>query len=279
MNEFVDCSRLSLNQYTTFNLNVKEAIDACLRADLHYICLWRDKIASYGLDNCAKIVKESGIKVSSICRGGMFPALSKEERQKRIDDNKRAIDECVALGTDTLVLVCGGLHNKNIEEARDYVEEGISAILPYVDGAGVKLGIEPLHPQFAADRSVMVSLPHAVSMAKAINQNFPQVKHPVGVVIDVYHVWWDPYVYEGIKAAQGLIYGFHVCDWITPLPDTLKGRGMMGDGHIDIRRLRLAVEAVGYHGPIECEIFNQALWDSDVDEVIDLMKQRFMEVC
>ncbi|MCA9838404.1 MAG: sugar phosphate isomerase/epimerase [Trueperaceae bacterium] len=274
-----DINRLSLNQYTTFNWTVKEALEGCARAHLDYACLWRDKILAQGVEESARIAKELGIKISSLCRGGMFPAATREERQKRIDDNLRAIDECATLETDTLVFVCGGLHSKDLDGARQMVYDGLAAITPYAQERGVKLGIEPLHPMYAADRNVIVTLGQANDFALRLNKEFSQYETPVGVVIDVFHVWWDPTVYDEIKRAEGHIFGFHVCDWITPLPDTLKGRGMMGDGWIEIRRLREAVEEAGYTGPIECEIFNQELWDRNGDEVLELMKERYLELC
>ena len=276
MAALTDTSRLSLNQYTTFNWTAKEAIEGCARAGLEWIGLWRDKVAAQGLDETAKLLRENEVKVSSLCRGGMFPAESKAERRKRIDDNLRAIDECVSLGTDTLVLVCGGLHSRDIAEARSMVYGGIAAIIPYAQERGVKLGIEPLHPMYAADRNVIVTLTQANDFAVQLNQDFSQFKTPVGVVIDVFHVWWDAAVYREIARAAGHIFGFHVCDWITPVPDVLKARGMMGDGWIELRKLQGAVDKEGYGGPIECEIFNQALWDRPGDEVLELMKARFL---
>jgi sugar phosphate isomerase/epimerase len=268
-------SRLSLNQYTTFNWTVAEAVDGCARADLGWIGLWRDKVAAQGLERSAKLVREAGLEVSSLCRGGMFPAESEAERKRRIEDNMRAIDECVALGTDTLVLVCGGLHSKDLQGARQMVYDGVAAILPYARENGVKLGIEPLHPMYAADRNVVVTLKQANDFA--ISLNAASGGQSVGVVIDVFHVWWDPDVYGEIERAAGHTFGFHVCDWITPLPDVLKGRGMIGDGWIENAKLREAVDAAGYRGPIECEIFNQALWDTPGDEVLALMKRRYLE--
>ncbi len=212
------------------------------------------------------MVRDSGLTVSSLCRGGMFPALTAAERQAKIDDNKRAIDEAAELGAEVLVLVCGPAADKDIDGARAMVSDGIAAVKSHADARGIKLGIEPLHPMFAGDRSVIVSLAQANTMAEKLG---------VGVVIDVYHVWWDPDVYAQIERARGRIFGFHVNDWIVPLPDMLKGRGMMGDGVIEIRRLREAVDRAGYSGPIEVEIFNQKLYDMPGDDLMKLMVERF----
>jgi sugar phosphate isomerase/epimerase len=264
---------LSLNQYTTRRWSVREAAEGCARAGLRYIGLWRDKVAKTGLAESARICKDNGLTVSSLCRGGMFPAASEPQRRTNIDDNRRAIEECVELGSSTLVLVCGGLAGCAIDDARRMVREGIAAILPYASERGVRLGIEPLHPMFAADRSVISMLGQALDMAEEIDPS------RVGVIVDVYHVWWDPDLFAQIERARGRIYGFHVSDWLVPPPDVLLGRGMMGDGVIEIRRIRAAVQASGYSGPIECEIFNRDIWAMPEDEVLALMKQRYLEHC
>jgi sugar phosphate isomerase/epimerase len=263
-------SRLSLNQMTTDQWSVAEAVAGCVRHRVPAIGLWRHKVSAAGLAEAARIVRESGLQVSSLCRGGMFPASTATERQLRIEDNKRAIDEAVTLGTSTLVLVCGPAPDRDIDGARRMVEDGIAAIKDHAAARGVKLAIEPLHPMFAGDRSVIVSLAQANTMAEKLD---------VGVAIDVYHVWWDPDVYAQIERARGRILGFHVNDWIVPLPEILKGRGMMGDGLIEIRRLREAVDRAGYTGPIEVEVFNQKLYDLPGDELMKLMVERFEETC
>jgi sugar phosphate isomerase/epimerase len=270
---FSDFSRLSLNQYTTQRWTVREAAEGCVRAGIPAIGLWRDKVAETGLAESARIVRELGLSVSSLCRGGMFPAVTAAERQTRIDDNCRAIDEAAALGTDTLVLVCGGLpdNNRDIAAARAMVEDGIAAIIPYATERGIKLGIEPLHPMFAADRSVINTLGQANDMVERLKS--PQV----GVVIDVYHVWWDPDVYQEIARATGHTWAFHISDWLVPTPDILLGRGLPGDGVIDIRRIRAAVEAAGYNGFIEVEVFNRAVWDTPGDEVLSKMCKGYLE--
>lgn len=188
-----------------------------------------------------------------------------------MEENYRAEDEAVAVGAAVLVLVCGGIVDRNLDRTREMVTEGISRLLPYAEKAGVKLGIESLHPMFAADRSVVVTL----GQANSIIESF---KSPnLGVVIDVYHVWWDPALFSEIARASGHIVGFHVNDWIVPLPDLLNGRGMMGDGVIDIKRLCKAVTEAGYHGPIEVEIFNEQLWQLPGRELLQLVKARFIE--
>ncbi len=264
---------LSLNQYTTHEWSVAEAVEGCVRAGLHHIGLWRDKVEAAGLARTAQLCRENGIAVSGLCRGGMFPAPTPAGRALRIEDNRRAVDECAELNAGTLVLVCGGPCSRDIQEARLMVEDGIAAVVPYARERRVRLGIEPLHPMFSGDRSVINTLGQALDMIERLNA--PEV----GVVIDVYHVWWDPSLYREIERARGRIFGFHVNDWLAPPPDTLMGRGMMGDGIIDLRAIRTAVQAAGYQGPIECEIFNREIWARPGDEVLELMKRRFLEYC
>lgn len=261
--------RLSLNQMTTQRWGVREAVESCVRAGIPAIGLWRDKVAETGLAETARLVRDSGLRVSSLCRGGMFPAVGARERQARLDDNRRAVDEAVALDAAVLVLVCGPPPDRDLDAARAMVHEGIAALLPYAARRGVILGIEPLHPTFAGDRSVIVTLAQATSLARSLQSPW------VGVVVDTYHVWWDPDVYRRIKDAGDLIVGFHVSDWPVPNEAPLLSRAMMGDGIIELRRLRTAVDAAGYSGPIEVEIFNEAIWATPGAEVLRLMKERF----
>jgi sugar phosphate isomerase/epimerase len=265
--------RLGLNQATTEKWGMAETIDGCARAGLGWIGLWRHKVAEIGLADTARRLRAAGLQVSSLCRGGFFPAATASERQQRIDDNRRAVDEAVTLGAPVLVLVCGPAPDRDLDAARRMVEDGICAVLPYASERGVRLAIEPLHPMFAGDRSVIVTLGQANGLAERIDSPY------VGVAVDVYHVWWDPEVYAQVARAGSRILGLHMSDWLVPPPDHLLGRGMMGDGVIQLRRLREAADAAGYSGPIEVEIFNQRIWDTPGDEVLALMKERFLEHC
>ncbi|KRF06564.1 xylose isomerase [Paenibacillus sp. Soil766] len=263
--------RLSLNQITTSNWSLKEAVEGSARAGIPWIAPWRHKVAEMGLAESKRIIRDTGLQVSSLCRGGMFPAATAAERKVKLDDNRRAVEEAAELGTDVLVLVCGPAQDRDLDSARQWVAEGLEQLVPFAQSHGVKLGIEPLHPMYAAERSVVVTLAQANSLAEKF------LPTQVGVVVDVFHVWWDPDLYPQVERASGRILGFHVSDWIVPTPDLLLGRGMMGDGVIELRRIREAVEAAGYAGPIEVEIFNQAIWDRSGDEVLELMKNRYLE--
>jgi sugar phosphate isomerase/epimerase len=265
-----ELSRLSFNQMTAGKATLREVVDACTKHGVEWIGPWRHSI---GDDPAAagKMIRDAGLRVSSLCRGGMFPASTAEERRKKIDDNRRAIDEAAALGTDLLVLVNGPAPGRDIDGARQMVVDGIAAVVEHAEQSGVKLGVEPLHPMFAADRSVVVTMGEANDIAARFEGR------QVGLVVDVYHMWWDPQVYSEIARAGARIFAFHVSDWIVPTPHMLMGRGMMGDGVIEIARLREAVDMAGYKGPIEVEIFNEALWAQPADEIVRQVVASFTE--
>jgi sugar phosphate isomerase/epimerase len=250
--------RLSLNQITTNRWSVAEAAEGCARAGIGAIGLWRDKVAEAGgARAAARAVRDAGVRVSSLCRGGFFTAPD------GVEDTRRAIDEAAALGTDLLVLVCGGLPDgsRDLAAARALVREGIAAVLDDAAAAGVRLGIEPLHPMFCADRSVITTLAEANRLA----ERFP-AGH-VGVIVDAYHVWWDPDVEAEIARAR--ILGFHIDDWVLPLPDgALLGRGLPGEGRADLARLYRAVSAAGYTGLIEVEVLSERVWRMPGDDVL-----------
>ena len=260
---------LSLNQATTQNWSAIEAIDGCARHGIGFIGLWRDKVEAAGVERVRRHIDETGVRVSSLCRGGFFTGSTGEARRASLEDNRRAIDEAAALGTDVLVLVCGGVAGRDVDGSRRMVVDALAALAPYAEERNVKLGIEPLHPMFAGDRSVVNTLAQADAMAREVASPW------VGVVLDAYHVWWDPELYESISAAARRLVGFHVDDWLAPPPDVLHGRGMMGDGIIELRRIANAVQGAGYEGPIEVEIFNRELWARPADEVLAEMKDRF----
>ena len=263
--------RLSLNQITLNNLTLKECAELSVQHGIKWVAPWRHRVQEVGLAESYRILRDSGLGVSSLCRGGFFPASTEAERQERIDDNRRAIDEAAELGALCLVLVCGPAPDRDIASARSMVADGIAAILSHARDRGVRLGIEPLHPMYAADRSVIVTLAEALDLALQFDPAH------VGVVIDVFHVWWDPRLYEEIRRASGRILSFHVSDWAVPLPGILTGRSMLGDGVIQLRRIRKALEESGYQGPIEVEILNQAIWEQPPDAVLKETIQKYLQ--
>ena len=256
--------------------NLREAVEACARHGIRAIAPWRDQVAAAGLDEAARIIRGHGLRVTSYCRGGFFPAAEAASRQLAIDDNLRAIDEAAALGADCLVLVVGGLPagSRDLAAARTMVEEGIATVLPHARAGNVPLAIEPLHPMYAADRACVNTLGQALDLCERIGAG-------VGVAIDVYHVWWDPDLDAQIAraGAGGRILAHHICDWLVPTRDLLLDRGMMGDGVIDLKRLRRLIEAAGYSGPQEAEILSTAWWKRPGDEILRTCIERFNSVC
>ncbi len=270
MQTLIDYSRLSLNQITTKRWSLSEAVDGCARAQVPAISIWRDKLAEVGLAQGRRLLRDAGMRVSGVCRGGMFPAATAEARALRIEDGRRAIDEAAELSAEALVLVCGPAPDRDMAAARRMVEDAIAALVPYARERRVRMAVEPLHPMYAAERSCITSLEEANTLVGTFDPG------TVGVVVDVYHVWWDAMLAREVARARGRILGFHVSDWLVPTPDMLLGRGMMGDGCIDIRGIRSLVEDAGYDGFIEVEIFNQSIWDLPGDEVLVTMKERYL---
>jgi sugar phosphate isomerase/epimerase len=246
-----------------------ELVEGCVRAGITTIAPWRERVAQVGVGAAARLIADAGLSVSSLCRGGFFPVASESERRRADDDNRRAVDEAAALGTDVLVLVCGPPLGRDLPGARAEIAAGIERLAPYAAERGVRLGIEPLHPMMIGERSAIVTLGEAVDLALRFDPD------QVGVVVDVYHVWWDPALERELARAAGRIVGFHVSDWLVPTPDLLQGRGMMGDGIIDLRRIRHLVESAGYDGPIEVEVINRDLWRLPGDELVALTRDRF----
>jgi sugar phosphate isomerase/epimerase len=263
--------RLSVNHYSIRQWDLTQLIQGCRNSGINSVGLWRDKISAVGLEKARELLQESGIAVSSLCRGGFFTYSSDQERIKTIAENQRAIDEAAALASPLLVLVCGGIASAGLDRSREMVREGIAGLAPYAQARGVRLGIEPLHPMFSANRSVIATLEQANTLA----HDFPS--DTVGIVIDAYHVWWDPNVYQEIDRAGRRIFAFHVSDWLVPPPDFLNGRGLMGDGCIEFSKLIAAVNRAGYNGPIEVEIFNEQLWSLPGDDALSLIQKRFAE--
>nr|WP_239137781.1 sugar phosphate isomerase/epimerase family protein [Sphaerisporangium rufum] len=266
-------ARLSLNQWTTRRLGVAEAVDACARFGIPAIGLWRQQVAEQGLARSAELVRAAGLRVSSLCRGGFLTAAGPAEAAAALDDNRRAIDEAAALAAGCLVLVVGGLPDgsRDLPGARARVSDALAELAPYARAAGVRLALEPLHPMYCADRAVLSTLGQALDLAS----RWPAAT--VGVVVDTFHLWWDPALPELIARAGERIAAFQVCDFLVPLPaDLLLGRGMLGDGVIDFRPVRAAVDAAGYRGDIEVEIFNADVWAADPDQVIGTMLRRYV---
>jgi sugar phosphate isomerase/epimerase len=266
---------LSLNTVTAKSKwGLAECIEGCARHGIPGIAPWRDVLQALGTERAARQIRDAGLLVSGLCRGGMFPAADEAGRRAAIEDNKRAIDEAHAIGAACLVMVCGGLPpgSRDLEGAREMVRAGLFEIMPYARSAGVPLALEPLHPMTCADRSVLSTLGQALDLCDALGPGS-------GVALDVYHVWWDPALAAQIERAAGSVLAFHVCDWLVPTTDLVFDRGMPGDGVIDIPAIRAMVERGGYRGAVECELLSHRWWNEDPDHVLTVIRDRYATAC
>ncbi len=257
--------KLSLNTATVRKQwTLAQIIDGCARRDIRGISPWRDQVAAMGLKNAVSSIKKHNLTVTGLCRGGFFTAPDWR------DDNRRAIEEAATLGAQCLVLVVGGLPSgsKNMEKARSEVYDAIAEILPEARKAGVPLAIEPLHPMQAAERACINTLEQALDICDALGEG-------IGVAVDVYHVWWDPKLEAQVKRAGKRVLAYHICDWLVPTRDLFNDRGMMGDGVIDLPKIRGWVQRAGYTGFQEVEIFSELdWWKRDPDQVLTVCKER-----
>lgn len=283
MRDFTEDHRwLSINTATVrAQWTLEQIIEECAKREIRAISPWRDQVAAAGVERIAGLLRDTGIGLSGYCRGGMFPASTAEGRRAALDDNRRAVDEARALDAACLVLVVGGLpgalqgkpEHKDIAAARNDVRDGIAATLEYARSVGMPLAIEPLHPMYAGDRACVNTMAQALDLCDLLD---PQRSGALGVAVDVYHVWWDPELETQIRrAGRERLLAFHVCDWLLPTRDLLNDRGMMGDGIIDIPRIRGWVEEAGFAGYSEVEIFSaQNWWQRAGGEVLDTCIQR-----
>ncbi|MDZ7886318.1 MAG: sugar phosphate isomerase/epimerase family protein [Mycobacterium sp.] len=266
-------ARLSLNTMTTKSWNLRQAVEATAAVGLPAIGLWRDRVAEVGVDEAAKLVRDNGLRVSSLCRGGFLTGI--EDGETALQDNRRAIDEAATLGAPELIMVAGGIPDRDLPGARARLSDRLATLVPYAVARDVRLALEPLHPVFCADRAVISTLGQALALAA------PHPATAVGVVVDTFHVWWDPDLAAGIAAAgaQGRISSFQICDWLVPMAaDPLVSRGMMGDGVIDFGAIAALVSAAGYDGDIEVEIFNEQVWATDGHTVLSTLKNRYRDL-
>ncbi len=267
-----DFSRLCIHTITTRPWSLKECIDNYRDSEVPAITVWRQALEPQGAVESGRMLRESGLRVTSLCRGGFFPADTDAKRQAALDDNRRAIEEAVEIGAPLIVLVCGAEPSLSLSESRRQITEGIAAIADEAKTAGVRLGIEPLHPMYADTRSAVNTLGQANDIALELDHSH------VGVTLDVYHLWWDPSLEAEIRRCgdAGKLFSFHVCDWRFPVRDILNDRGLMGDGCIDVRRLRGWAEDAGFRGDIEVEVFSTEYWGMDQQEWVERIKDAYL---
>ena len=281
-----DPALLSINTATVrTQWRLPEIIAALARHGIRGISPWRDQVVDLGVGEAARRIRDAGLTVTGLCRGGMFAAPDREGRRAAHDDNRRAVDEAVELGAQCLVIVAGGLPkdrsgavvSRDLAGAREMVRDGLGLLHEYARSAGMRLAIEPLHPMYAADRACVNTLAQANALCDELA---PNGKDGLGVAVDVYHVWWDPQLRAEIVRAgeRDRLYAYHICDWLVPTRDLLNDRGMMGDGVIDLPLIRSWMEAAGYRGMHEVEIFSALdWWKRDGDEVLSTCRRRHID--
>jgi len=280
-----DVAHLSINTATLRKqLGLPEILEACARRGIRTVCPWRDQVAAAGLARIARQLKDAGLGLSGYCRGGFFPAVDAAGLARALDDNRRAVDEAKQLAAPCLVLVVGSLPgalggqptHKDISLARAQVLAGIAATLEYARSVAMPLAIEPLHPMQAADRACVNTLEHALDLCDALDQDRTGA---LGVAVDVYHTWWDPKLESQIaRAGRDRLLAYHVCDWLLETRDLVNDRGMMGDGIIELKKIRQRLEAAGYAGPAEVEIFSERWWQRPAEDVLELCVARYQTV-
>lgn len=267
-----DFSRLCVHTMTTKGWGLEEAVDRYAEAGVAGITVWRQWLEHCDPVAAGQRIRAAGLETVSLCRGGFFPALDRQSRDEAIDENKRAIEEAAALGAPLLVLVCGAALGQSLEESRKQILEGIAATLPLAESLGVKLAIEPLHPMYADSRS-------AINTLASANALCDELQHPMlGIALDVYHVWWDPDLKNQIHrtVTANRLFAYHVCDWMNPTQDLLNDRGLMGEGCIDLQRIRKWVEDAGYNGMIEVEIFSNRWWNRPSAEFLEAIQKAYL---
>lgn len=270
-----DCSRLCVHTITTKPWSIEEAMDKYAGAGVGGITVWRQWLDGRNISEVGDRLRERNLEIVSLCRGGFFPATSRKGLDGAIEDNRLAIREAAELGAPMIVLVCGAVPGQALEESRRQIADGIAAVLPLAEEHGIRLAIEPLHPLYADDRS-------AINTMASANAVCDQLDHPlVGIAADVYHIWWDPDLEEQIRQTgeKDRLFAFHICDWLTPTKDLLNDRGLMGEGCIDVRGIRAMVEATGFSGFNEVEVFSDRWWAQDQDEFLQAIQSAYLKHC
>jgi len=267
-----DLSRLAIHTMTTKPWSLAECIEHYQRAGVPGITVWRNVVQDVGAETAARMLAASDLEVVAYVRGGFFPALDEADRRRAIADNRRCLDEAEAIGAPMVVLVCGAVPGMALNDARAQILDGIEAILPHAEQAGVKLAVEPLHPMYAADRSAINTMKQARQVCEHFRSEY------LGVAVDVYHVWWDPDLELEIKLAgiERTLLAFHICDWRVETRSLLTDRGLMGEGCIDLHRIRGWMEQAGFDGWHEVEIFSDERWAGDQAAYVEEIKRAYL---
>ncbi|MDF1862008.1 MAG: sugar phosphate isomerase/epimerase [Verrucomicrobiales bacterium] len=273
--ELSDTSKLCVHTITTKPWSIEEAMDKYSEAGIGGITVWRQWLDGRDIASVGGKLRERNLEIVSLCRGGFFPAKTQLGLDEAIEDNRRAIREAAELGAPMIVLVCGAVPGQPLEESRKQIADGIAAVLPLAEEHGIRLAIEPLHPLYADDRSAINTMASANAVCDQLDHSL------VGIAADVYHIWWDPDLAAQIQLTgeKGRLFAFHICDWLTPTSDLLNDRGLMGEGCIDVRGIRAMVEATGFSGFNEVEVFSDRWWSQDQDEFLQAIRSAYLKHC
>ncbi len=268
-----DLSRCCVHTITTRPWDIETASTKYTGAGIRGISVWRDCLRNRNIEKTGEMLRSKGLHIVSLVRGGFFPSGDPAHRKQAIRDNIRAIDQAAALGAPLLVLVCGADPRLPLETSREQIREGILSILDHAGSSGIRLAVEPLHPMYAGSRSAINTLGQANELIDEIGSDH------LGAAVDVYHVWWDPALEKEIDRAgkNGKLFAFHVCDWKVPTTDLLNDRGLMGEGCIDIRKIRSRMDKAGFEGFIEVEVFSSRYWSEDQDRFLRKIVNSFRE--
>jgi len=268
-----DLSQLCLHSITTKPWSLEEALDKYCEKGIGGISVWQNAIEKQGAKKAGKLLESYPIEVVSYVRGGFFPATSRRKRQKAIDHNKQLLEEASLIKAPLLVLVVGADPGQSLNKSRKQIQEGIEAILPMARSLGVKLGIEPLHPMYAHSRSAINTLQQANDMAESIKDAF------VGLVVDVYHLWWEENLKKEIARCgkNENLFAYHISDWKAPLQDILNDRGLMGEGCIPLKKIKRWIGKAGFKGYHEVEIFSNRFWAMDQDRFLKKIIDHYIQ--
>ncbi|MCW2776018.1 MAG: xylose isomerase [Nocardioides sp.] len=261
-------ARLSINQATTETSSTEELLDACAQAGVGYVAPWRHKFIDGDVRRTRRALDARSIRASSLCRGGFFTGT--RPPAEAASDNRRAVEEAAELGSPVLVLVCGPVTETGAAAALEAITRGIEALLPHAIDHDVILAVEPFHPMFAAERSAIIRLDQATDLVTGLD-------HPnLGIAVDTYHVWWDPDLAQALERASAKTVAVHVADWLVPTQSLLQGRGLPGDGIIDLAGILENIARGGYDGPVEVEVLNGEVWSRQASDVVLDVQQRLM---